>query len=116
MYWDGNLTLYPYRHKNLEKENCNVDVTMFSPIFIYHFIQSDDECKHEILTFENGELEDAVVCHCTENLCNYRTPVVPGTSTEQSKTTSDKNGATVQSSFYGLLFHILFWAGILPIF
>ena len=93
-----------------------MDVTMFSPIFIYHFIQSDDECKHEILKFENGELEDAVVCHCTENLCNYRTPVVPGTSTEQSKTTSGKNGATVQSTFYGLLFHILFWAGILAIF
>ena len=105
-------------------------VIIFSPIFIYHFIQSDDECKHEILKFENGELEDAVVCHCTENLCNYRTPVVPGTSTEQSttttpvvpgtstersKTTSDKNGATVQSTFYGLLFHILF-LGILAIF
>ena len=31
-------------------------------------------CTEEVLKFNDGELEDAVVCHCDQDRCNNKTP------------------------------------------
>ena len=42
---------------------------------------SEQLCREENLKYNDGLMEEAVVCHCTEDKCNGETPVIPSKGT-----------------------------------
>ena len=62
-------------------------LSFYSNRYFIPILKASYQCKHEILKFNDGELEDAVVCHCHENKCNYKVPTVVTTSTPVATST-----------------------------
>jgi hypothetical protein len=52
------------------QHTCKIPISNSSLKFKGEYV-----CTEEVLKFNDGELEDAVVCHCDQDKCNNKTPV-----------------------------------------
>merc|ERR1711997_1385854 len=98
--YKGYITGDEQMKETIVRHGAASDGDEFSFNYTCSEVEPGYKCRQEVLHFNDGLLEDAMVCHCYEELCNALVPDIEETTTttgSSTKTVTTGSPTTTQN-------------------